>query len=128
MQRLIVLLIFVCGSAWASDAVHPIEGYWGFEDVADMSCATNPTKIELRQSTHQIAMTWPKAVTYSDGGVWDAVTFAITASDGRLLHLRRERDGVRATIRLAPDLRTFAYDEANGNEGSTFTRCELASG
>ena len=89
-----------------------------------MTCAQNPVKIDVLDSKDRLAFSWPKSVTYSDGSVSDGVTFTIVSVDGLTLSLRRDRDGVKASIAVAPDGKSFQYEEAGPNEGSRFDRCE----
>ncbi|MBN8629611.1 MAG: hypothetical protein J0L76_02000 [Rhodobacterales bacterium] len=89
-----------------------------------MTCAENPVKIEVAESKDRLVFSWPKSVTYANGSVSDGVTFSIVAVDGLTLSLRRDRDGVKASIAVAPDGKSFQYEEDGPNEGSRFDRCE----
>lgn len=89
-----------------------------------MTCAENPVRINVADSNDQLIFTWPKSVTYSDGSVSDGVTFTIVSIKGRTLSLRRDRDGVKSSIAVARDGKSFQYEEEGPNEGSRFDRCE----
>jgi hypothetical protein len=121
--------LLLCASAAvhaeaARDARTAVEGLWGFELVADMTCAQNPVQIDVSNGNDQLIFTWPKSVTYSDGSVSDGVTFTIVSIDGRTLNLRRDRDGVKASIAVARNGNSFQYEEEGPTEGSRFDRCE----
>ncbi|WP_128514822.1 hypothetical protein [Tabrizicola thermarum] len=112
----------------AEVALHPVEGLWGFELADDMTCAANPVSIDLTDNRQQLVFSWPKTVQYSDGTANDGVTFTVVGLDGLRLQLRRDRDGVVASITVAPDGKSFQYEENDPNAGSRFDRCDdLAS-
>ncbi|WP_374645236.1 hypothetical protein [Tabrizicola sp.] len=89
-----------------------------------MTCAENPVRIDHKAASGQLVFSWPRSVTYSDGTESDGVTFTILRVDGLTLTLRRDRDGVKSSITVAPDGKSFSYHEEGPNEGSRFDRCE----
>jgi len=124
---LCALLLLAAAASQAEtvrDGRAAVEGLWGFELVPDMTCEQNPVKIDIADNNDQLVFTWPKSVTYSDGTVSDAVTFTILSVDGLTLSLRRDRDGVKSSIAVARDGKSFQYEEQGPGEGSRFDRCE----
>ena len=116
--------VALAAGAQAQDVAHPVEGLWGFELVDDMTCAANPVKIDLTEDRRQLVFTWPKTVQYSDGTANDGVTFTVVRIDGRHIVLRRDRDGVGATITVASGGASFRYEQDGPDPGSRFDRCD----
>jgi hypothetical protein len=116
--------VAVAGPALANPKT-AIQGEWGLEKFGDMNCASNPALIPHLDG--RIVFKWPKSVNYADGAVHDDVSFAILAVEGETLSLRRERDGVAATITVAADGASFLYYESEPEAGSIFERCTKLS-
>jgi hypothetical protein len=125
--RNVCLFLFLAGPAWSGELASDIKGFWGFELVPEMACAVNPAYLELADSNTRLVMSWPRAVTYADGSVSDAVLFRVTAIDGLRISVTRERDGISAEFMLSADRQSFLYEEEGPTEGSTFARCEMQS-
>ena len=115
-------------AALAYDVRDRAEGDWGFEDVPDMTCLQNPSRLRFGKDGLEAKFTWPKSVSYSDGTVLDAVTFSVTSIDGNRINMRRDRDGETGYLILSADAMSYQFgldsERRTGIGGSVFVRCD----
>jgi hypothetical protein len=120
----------VACAARAQDAPSDLQGVWGWDFAADMTCAANPHRITYDHATGILSFQWQKPVTYADGMTSIADKFDIVSTTANKIDLIRRRDGFKGVLILASDGKTYAFGAANPEADPSFefpyVRCELA--
>ncbi len=122
-------MVLAASAASAEDALHRIEGVWGWRFAADMTCDANPHEITFDPATNRLSFRWQHDVRYSDGSQQSGDDFDVLAVAGDRIDLIRRRDGQRGVLVLSPDGKHYAYGTPlDGSEPSfefPYDRCLL---